>query len=182
MTDLCAYQGEPGAFSEQAARRLVGAAVHLLPCADFPALFAAVDQLRVRWAVVPVENTLAGPVIECQEWLKRARIKTVGELNLPIRLELIARAGAKLVDIHRAYSHPVALRQCRKFFAQHPRLSAVAAHDTAGAVREVMQGQRRDEAAIAAAHCAEIYGGRVLVDDIGDHTENYTRFLLIQSA
>lgn len=182
MSDVCAYQGEPGAFSEQAARRLVGASAQLLPCHDFPALFAAVDAARVAWAVVPVENTLAGVVSECREWLKHARVKTLGELQLQIRLALIAPAGVALADLRQALSHPVALRQCRKFFTAHPQISAVAAHDTAGAVHAVLQGQRRDTAAIAGAQCAELYGGRVVVDDIGDTAKNYTRFLLVAPA
>lgn len=180
--DICAYQGELGAFSEQAAHRLLGAAVPLLPCADFPALFRAVDRARVRWAVVPIENTLAGPVTECQAWLKRAQIESVGGLCLPIRLALIAAAGVTLADIRRVYSHPIALPQCRKFFAAHPWMSALPARDTAGAVRELLQGDARGAAAIAGTHCAELYGGKLVADDIGDSSENYTRFLLVSPA
>lgn len=182
MTELCAYQGEPGAFSEQAARQLVGAAVELLPCADFSAMFAAIAEARVRWAVVPVENTLAGPVTECQQWLKHARVRQIGELRLPIRLALIAATGVPLADVRRVYSHPMALRQCRKYFAAHPGMHAVPAHDTAGAVRELLESNQRDAAAIAGAHCAELYGGRGLADNIGDARENYTRFLLVTPA
>lgn len=182
MNEVCAYQGEPGAFSEQAARRLLGAAVRLLPCADFPALFTAVGQSRARWAVVPVENTLAGPVTECQEWLKHARVQSAGELRLPIRLALIARPDVRLADVRRVFSHPMALQQCCRFFAGHRGMSALSAHDTAGAVREVLQSGRKDEAAIAAAGCAELYGGKVLAEDISDRSENETRFLLVTPA
>lgn len=182
MSDFCAYQGEPGAFSEQAARQLVGDSAELLPCASFAALFEAVERSRVRWAVVPIENTVAGPVPESQAWLPRARVHSRGELRLRIRLALIARAGLELADVRHVLSHPMALRQCRKFFTAHPWMRAVPAHDTAGAVRAVLQAGERGEAAIAGAHCAELYGGQVLADDIGDICENYTRFLLVTPA
>ncbi|MGH8279566.1 MAG: prephenate dehydratase domain-containing protein [Gammaproteobacteria bacterium] len=182
MSELCGYQGEPGAFSEHAARRLVGAVVPLFPCRDFAALFAAVEVRRVHWAVVPLENTLAGPVPQCRAWLEKTRVTIVGELSLPIVLALIAGARVQLADVREVWSHPVALAQCRKLFAEYPRMQAREVHDTAGAVREVLETGRPDAAALANARAAEIYGGRVLLDDVGDRAENYTRFVLVTLA
>lgn len=181
-TAVCAYQGERGAYSELAAKKLLGEATPLLACADFVALFQAVTTARARWGVVPVENTLAGPVAETQALLKRHAVMVLKAMQLHIRHALIGKAEAKLEDIREAWSHPVALRQCRRFFELHSAISAVATHDTAGAVARITRETRMHVAAIAGAHCAEIYGGQILLDDIADQRDNYTRFFLIQSA
>jgi prephenate dehydratase len=174
-----AFQGERGAFSEAAAHKLLGASVEVLPCRTFEEVFAAVQSKNASCALLPIENSLAGSVHRNYELLGEGVLEIVGEVLLRIRHNLIARPGTRLTDIRRVLSHPVALAQCQRFLAGHPEIEAVATYDTAGSVKIVMEDGRSDEAAIAGAPAAEVYGGAILASNIEDHAENYTRFLLL---
>jgi prephenate dehydratase len=179
MSLIVAFQGERGAFSEAAARKLLGASIDVLPCKSFDDVFAAVRSGGAGCAVIPIENTLAGSVLRNYELLGDAGLEIAGEALLRIRLSVMARPGTKLSDVRRVLSHPVALAQCQRFFAAHPGIEAVATYDTAGGVKLVMESGRPDEAAIAGAPAAELYGASILAENIEDHAENYTRFLLV---
>jgi len=174
-----AFQGERGAFSEAAARKLLGESIDALPCKSFDDVFAAVKSGAAACAVVPIENTLAGSVLRNYELLGYAGLEIAGEVLLRIRLSVMARPGTRLEDVRRVMSHPVALAQCQRFLATHPGIEAVAVYDTAGGVKVMMESGRADEAAVAGAPAAEIYGAAILVENIEDHAENYTRFLLV---
>ncbi len=176
---IVAFQGERGAFSEEAARKLLGASIDVLPCRTFDEAFAAVANGTAACAVLPIENSLAGSVHRNYELLADHGLAIGGEVFLRISHALIGHRGAKLDEIRHVFSHPVALAQCQRFFADHPRLEATAAYDTAGSVKMVMDGDARHEAAIAGAHAAVLYDAEVIVDEIEDHKENYTRFLLL---
>ena len=180
MTPVVAFQGERGAFSEEAARKLLGNSIDVRPCETFDDVFAAVAGGEATCAVVPIENSLAGSVLRNYELLANADFTIAGEVFLPIRLNLIAKRGTKLDDVRRVSSHPVALAQCHRFIAEH-HLEAKAAYDTAGSVKQLMESGSDEEAAIAGAAAAEIYGAEILANDIEDHRENYTRFLLVVS-
>lgn len=175
-----AYQGEPGAFSESAAREFAGDDLVPLPRPSFEAMFAAVEGAEADCCVAPIENTLAGSVHANYDLLLQSALTIVAETNLRIVHSLIAPPGVALGDLRRVYSHPVALAQCGGFLSQHPSIEPVAAHDTAGAVREVMERRRGDEAAIASSAAAPIYGAAVLASGIEDNPQNYTRFLLLE--
>lgn len=174
-----AFQGERGAFSHDAARRFFAHELELLPCRTFEEVFEAASEGRVDAAVIPIENTLAGSVHRNYELLAEHELTILAETSVRINHHLIGRPGSSLSATRRVYSHPVALAQCLGFFRQHPELEAVAALDTAGSVRMVMEGERDDEAAIAGRSAAEVYGGSILVESIEDHPENFTRFLLL---
>jgi prephenate dehydratase len=105
-----------------------------------------------------------------------------GETHVKIVHNVIAAPFVPLSQIRRIYSHPVALAQCLRFFRANPQIEAVPTHDTAGAVREVLGRKQPDEAAIASAHAAEIYGGTIVASSVEDHQQNYTRFLLLAPA
>src|SRR5712692_7678438 len=175
-----AIQGERGSFSEEAATKLLGPRIAVLPCATFPAAFSMLRQGRADRCVVPIENTLAGSVHENYDLLLEHGFWVEAELNLRIRLMLIARRGAVLRQIKKVYSHPVALAQCRRFFARCPKMQPVAAYDTAGSVKMIVEQGSRNAAAIAGRLAAGVYGARVLVPDIEDYAENFTRFLLVR--
>jgi prephenate dehydratase len=181
VTVIVAFQGERGAFSEEAARKLIADPIDVCPCETFDDVFAAVANGEASCAVVPIENSLAGSVLRNYELLANADLAIAGELFLPIRLNLIARPGVELEAIRRVSSHPVALAQCHRFIAAHG-LDARPAYDTAGSVKQLMQGGGDDEAAIAGAAAAEIYGAAIVARDIEDHRENFTRFLLLRPA
>ena len=178
--DTCAYQGVPGAFSEDAAVALVGATAALEPCPTLVDVFDALRAGRVRRAVVPIENTLAGPVPGCADLIARHGVRVVAERAHQINQALVAPAGVEFGDVRRVLSHPVAIAQCGRFLHAHPSLEAVPVFDTAGAVAEIVRTASRDAAAIAGRRAAEVYGAVVLVDDIQDRPDNFTRFLLIE--
>ena len=179
MSLMVAFQGERGAFSEAAARKLLGASAGVLPCRSFDDVFAAVRSGAAGCAAIPIENTLAGSVLRNYELLGEAGLEIAGEALLRIRLSVMARPGTELSAVRRVLSHPVALAQCTRFLAAHPDIEAVAAYDTAGAVKVMMEDGRADEAAIAGAPAAELYGAEILAENIEDNAENYTRFLLV---
>lgn len=178
MTINVAFQGERGAFSDEAAHKLLGPSIDAVPCRTFEDVFAAVMGGRVSCALLPIENSLAGSVVRNYELLAEEHLSIRGEVYLRISHNLIVRPGVKLSDVAHVYSHPVALAQCQRFIAEH-KLEAVAAYDTAGAVKDLMTGGSRDAGAIAGKWAAEIYGGEIVAAEIEDHRENYTRFLLL---
>ncbi len=174
-----AIQGEAGSFSHAAALDMHGPSLRLVPCASFEELFQAVESGAAYRGVVPIENTLAGSVHENYDLLSAHDLQVVAETQVWIHHCLIARPGTELPKIRRVASHPVALAQCRRFFATHPQLVPVPSYDTAGSVRNLLAGSETADAAIASALAAELYGGEVLAEGLEDHTENYTRFLVI---
>jgi prephenate dehydratase len=174
-----AFQGEHGAFSEKAARRLLGPNIEPFPCSTFEDIFEAVTAGTADCCVAPIENSLAGSIHRNYDLLLESRLTIAAETNLRIAHSLIAPPDVALADIRRVYSHPVALAQCTRLFRQHTHLEAAPTHDTAGAVRLVMERQRRDEGAIASVDAAQIYGARVLKENVEDDPQNYTRFLLL---
>jgi prephenate dehydratase len=178
MSITVAFQGERGAFSEEAARKLLGDSVEAVPCRTFEDVFGAVTAGRVRCALVPIENSLAGSVLRNYELLAASDLSIRGEVFLRISHNLIAPPGVRLEQIRHVYSHPVALAQCQRFIAEHD-FEALAAYDTAGAVKDVMTTGAGDAGAIAGRMAAELYGGQIIASDIEDHPENYTRFLLL---
>jgi prephenate dehydratase len=177
-----AYQGAPGAFSEEAALAVIGRSSRLLACRTFEEVFDAVASGRAARAVVPVENSLAGPVAPVARLLGEREVEVVGEVTIPVVQSLVAAPGATLETVRRVRSHAMALAQCARFFARHPRLEAVEAFDTAGAVAEVVRSGTLDEAAIASRRAALVYGGVVLADSVQDSPDTHTRFLVVERA
>lgn len=182
MPNTIAIQGELGSFSDAAARKLLGAEVTLLPCRSFDEVFDAVSAGSATGAVVPIENSLAGSVLRTYELLATGNVRISGETLLPIRMDVIGTPGARLAEVRRILSHPVALAQCHRFLAAHAELEAVATYDTAGSVKIVMDACDPSQAAIAGAHAADLYGAEILVPSVQDHDENFTRFLLLAAS
>ena len=174
-----AIQGELGSFSHEAARRMVpGGAI--VPCARSHEVFDRLDRGSVKVAVIPIENSLAGSVAEHFDLLLARDVFVYREFRLRIVHNLIAAPGTKLNHLRRAYSHPVALVQCRDFFLRHPQMEPVPFYDTAGSVKHVIDAGLRDAAGIASRHAAAVYRGRILAAAIEDDKQNFTRFFLLQ--
>lgn len=173
-----AIQGERGAFSHQAASELVPKA-QIVPCGRSIEVFEALDSGRAECAVIPVENTLAGPVGEHLDLLLERDVFIHRELRLRIEHNLIVLPGTKLKGVRQVLSHPVALDQCRNFFRKHRQVSAVSFYDTAGSVKHVMINGLRDTGAIASRQAASEYKGEILLRGLEDEQENFTRFFLI---
>jgi len=173
-----AIQGEPGSFSHQATLAMLPGAT-IEPCALSADVFHALTGGAVDAAVIPIENSLAGSVLEHFDLLLQHDVKVVRESLLHIRHNLIALPGATMDDIDRIYSHPVALAQCRQFLAEHPDIHSVAFYDTAGSVKHIAESNECHSAAIASEAAAHYYGARILRSGIEDNSENYTRFFLV---
>ena len=177
-----AFQGEPGAFSEEAAVQLLGEEITTVPRATFDAAFRAISEGAADALLVPVENTLAGSVLRVFDLLLESDLVITAETILSIEHHLIGCPGATFDGVRSVASHPMALAQCERFFAAHPNLKRVPAEDTAGSVREVLARADKTCAAIAGRRAAEHYGGVILASDIQDNAENFTRFFLLWPA
>jgi len=174
-----AIQGEAGSFSHEAAMKLVPDAT-IMPQALSAEAFAALASGAADAAVIPIENSLAGSVLEHFDLLLSHDVRVERETLLRIRHNLIGLSGTTIGEIDRVFSHPVALAQCRKFLARHPRMEAFAFYDTAGSVKQLIELRDRHAGAIASAAAAVYYGAEVLAQDIEDNVENYTRFFLVR--
>jgi prephenate dehydratase len=175
-----AIQGEPGSFSHEAALKARPEAT-ILPCSLSAEVFAAVRTGSADAAVIPIEYSLAGSVLEHYDLLLAHDVAVESEWLLRIRHNLIGVPGTSLERIRQAYSHPVALAQCRRFFVEHPEIEAAAFYDTAGSVKQLMELREASVAAIASSQAASHYGGEILLAGIEDNVENYTRFFLIRT-
>ena len=176
-----AIQGEPGSFSHEAALKLVADAV-IAPFSLSADVFQALANSDVEAAAIPIENSLAGSVSEHFDLLLAHDVKVERETLLRIRHNLIGISGSTVADIDRVFSHPVALAQCRRFLAAHPRMEAYSFYDTAGSVKQLVELRDHHAGAIASAAAAEYYGAQILQSDIEDNPENYTRFFLVRRA
>jgi prephenate dehydratase len=176
-----AFQGERGAFSEEAARQLLGPGVAVLPCVRFEELFQSLRDGRAAGAVVPIENTLAGSVHENYDHLVNFELPIVAETSVRIVHNLMAPKGVPFSKIKRVFSHPVALNQCLDFFAANPQIERVPFYDTAGSVKMVTDDGLTDAGAIASSVAADIYGARILRRSIESDRQNFTRFFLLRT-
>ena len=173
-----AFQGEAGAYSEQALLGHFGQ-VDTLPCESFEAVFETVNAGACESAMIPIENSLAGSIHQNYDLLLRNELQIVGEHFLRVRHCLIAIPGVDLRDILKAISHPQALGQCAGYLRSHG-IQAEQAYDTAGSVKLLKESGARDTAAIASRRAAELNGMQILAEGIEDNPENFTRFLAIQ--
>ena len=179
--EVIAFQGERGAFSEEATRKLCGDRVEVLPCQRFEDLFRNLKEGRAAGAVVPIENTLAGSVHENYDHLVNFELPIVAETSVRIGHNLIALPGVKFSQISRVYSHPVALNQCLDFFAKNKQMERVPFYDTAGSVKMLVEEGLKDAGAIASRVAAEIYGAHILRRSIESDRQNFTRFFLLRT-
>jgi len=175
-----AYQGARGAFSEQAARALLGAHARLQPCRSFDEVFAALSAGLVPAAIVPLVNSLAGPVPGVAGLMRRHGTRIVTEHRLRIAHFVIGVPGATMAQVRCVWSHPMALAQCRRWFGERPQIAPRRSFDTAGAVAHVMARGDREEAAIAGPQAASIYGGVILAANAHDREDNTTTFALLR--
>ncbi len=173
-----AFQGEPGAYSEQAVFEYFGQ-VATEPCETFEAVFDAVVSHSCDSALIPIENSLAGSIHQNYDLLLRHNVQIVGEHLLRVRHCLIAIPGVQKGDVKRVISHPQALGQCARYLRMLG-VKVEPAYDTAGSVKILKTSEDKSTAAIASQRAAEIYGMRILQEGIEDNPENYTRFLAIQ--
>ena len=175
---IVAFQGEAGAYSEEAVRQYFGAEVKTLPCRTLEEVFPEVEKGRADYAMVPVENAVAGSVAGALELLLQRDLRINGEVILRVHHMLLALPGSELGAIRRVRSHPQALAQCQRYLTRHG-LEPEPAFDTAGSARELAATPEPDVAVIASGLAAELYGLQILDRAIEDFHFNYTRFLVM---
>lgn len=173
------FQGELGAFSEEASRRFCGEAIEPVPFTRFEEVFAALTARSVDRAAIPIENSLHGSVHENYDNLLRFNVPIIAETSVRIVHNLIACPNVKFRQVKRVYSHPVALAQCLDFFTNNPQIERVPFYDTAGSVKMIAEQTMEDAAAIASSAAAANYDCHILKRSIEDDHRNFTRFFLL---
>lgn len=177
---LVGFQGEHGAWSEIAIHSLGNSTVPV-PCLEFADVFAGVANHDFEFGMVPIENSLEGSVTEVNDLLVETDLKIVAEAVIPIHHNLLALPGTSHQEIKSVYSHPQALGQCRAFLSRN-KLEPRPFYDTAGAARWLAREQQRGAGVIASALAAELHGLQIVKENIEDHPQNATRFVMLATA
>jgi prephenate dehydratase len=173
-----AFQGVAGAYSEEATRQFFGPEVEGIPCKSLDALFPLVESRESDYAMLPVENAVAGSVTRAYELLMEHDLRIYAETILHVRHMLLVIPGTTLTDLVRVRSHPQALAQCQRYLSRHG-LNTEPGFDTAGSARDLAANPETGIAAIASALAAELYGLEILDREIQDYAFNYTRFFVL---
>jgi prephenate dehydratase len=173
-----AFQGIAGAYSEQAVRQYFGPEVESIPCGALDDLFPLVDGGEVNYAMLPVENAIAGSVTRAYELLMEHDLRVYAEVIMRVQHMLLAMPGTALDGVKQVRSHPQALAQCQRYLSRHG-LKGEPTFDTAGAARDLAADPEPGVAAIASELAAELYDLEILDRDIEDFTFNYTRFFVL---
>jgi len=175
---VVAFQGEMGAYSEEAALNFFSPPINFKPCESLEEVFKLVEQDEVQFGIVPVENSLEGSISRTYDLFLDFNLKVCGETELRVVHCLIGTPQARLDLIKKVYSHPQALGQC-KTFLRHLGCELVPTYDTAGSVKMIKEKGLPDSGAIASSRAAEIYGMKVITSEIEDNSNNCTRFFII---
>ena len=172
------FQGEIGAYGEEAASQYFGPPIQFKPCESLDGVFKLVEQSNVQFGVVPVENSLEGSISRVYDLLLDSSLKVRGETELRISHCLIANPGAHLGMINKVFSHPHALAQCRSFL-KHLDCELIPTYNTAASVKMIKEKKIMEGSAVASARAAEIYDMQVLAREIEDNPNNFTRFFIL---
>jgi chorismate mutase / prephenate dehydratase len=175
---VVAYQGEIGAYSEEAVFQYFGHSVSAKPSESFDSVFKQVEEGEASFGVVPVENSLEGSISRVYDLLLNSNLQVCGELDLRIVHCLIANKGATLSTVKKVFSHPQALGQSQVFLG-HLGYEQISIYDTAGSVKMIKEQKMMDSAAVASARAAEIYDMKILAREIEDTPNNFTRFFVL---
>src|SRR3954468_19215739 len=171
---VVAYQGEPGAFSEEGARALFPDGDHQ-PFPSIRTVFESVEVGRARWGLVPMDNSQAGSINETYDLFLRHGLHLVGETIVRVDHSLLALPGTAIDDVHEVISHPQAIAQCEEFLSAL-EANVRAEYNTAGAAKKIAEANLHGVAAIASRRAGELYGLTSLADRIQTYPDNYTRF------
>lgn len=174
------FQGNHGTFSEIAALEYFhGEDIEPVGYHNFVEIMNDLESHKLDDAVLPVENTTTGIISRTYDLFKDYHIHAVGEINVPIRENLIVVPGTKMEEIKEVYSHPEALSQCRRFFQEHPSIKEVPFQDTAKSVEFIKEQNEHAKAALASYRAADYYGMESLLPCVQDSNTNMTRFLVV---
>jgi chorismate mutase/prephenate dehydratase len=173
-----AIQGIAGSYSEEAAGAIVPDA-RVVECREFHTVFAAVESGSVDYGVVPIENKIVGSIRRVDALLNASVVRVLDSCTLSVDHVLAGTADSDLACISGVVSHPEALKQCSLFFRDNPAIRAEPGADTASSIRRVLRDGNKMAAAIGSRRAAELYAAKVLLEDIADESENWTKFYLI---
>lgn len=177
-----AIQGEIGSFHDIAAHQYFnGEQIELICCSTFEQVFENIKRDPTVIGMIAIENTIAGSLLHNYDLLRESGVTIVGEHKLHIEHSICCLPDDNWDTINEVHSHPVALAQCRNFLANHPDMKAVEAEDTAGSAEYISNNNIRGWAAICSSYAANIYGMKILQEDIHDNKHNYTRFLVVSN-
>jgi prephenate dehydratase len=177
---IVAFQGEHGAFSEEAARHYFPSTrLQTLPLKTFDDVFRSVQNHRSPFGIVPIENSLFGSIHQNYDLLERFPLFIVGEIKLRVVHALLVNYGITMKNFKFIYSHPQAIGQCEKFLSKLNDVEVIAEYDTAGAAKMIREQKRTDAAAIASRDAAKIYNLKILKSGIESDHRNFTRFLIL---
>jgi chorismate mutase / prephenate dehydratase len=172
------FQGEIGAYSEEAALEFFGKNIKVIPYETFNDVFKMVEKGKINYGIIPIENSIEGSIGQNYDLLLKSNLKIFGEKVLRIHHCLIVNKGVKLNLIKKVYSHPQALGQCREFLRKL-KLEEIPFYDTAGSCQMIKEKKLRDSAAIASERAAKVYNLRILRRGIETNHKNFTRFFII---
>jgi chorismate mutase/prephenate dehydratase len=175
---VVAFQGEIGAYGEEAAFQFFGSLIQVKPCESLDDVFKVVEQGEAQFGVVPIENSLEGSISRVYDLFLDSSLKVCGETELRVSHCLITNPEAQLGLIKRVYSHPQALAQCRAFL-KHLDCELIPTYNTAASVKMIKEQGITDGGAVASARAAEIYGMKVMAKEIEDNPNNFTRFFIL---
>ena len=173
-----AFQGELGAYSEEAAFQFFDSAVEVKPCEALDDVFGVVECGEVPFGIVPIENSLEGSISRSYDLLLDSSLMVCGEMELRVVHCLIGNPGAQVDTVRRVYSHPQALGQCQAFL-RHLKCDLIPTYDTAGSVKMIKEMGRVGRVAIASARAAQIYDMEIITHGIEDNKNNFTRFFIL---
>ncbi|MDR0724679.1 MAG: prephenate dehydratase [Prevotellaceae bacterium] len=175
-----AIQGVAGAFHDEAARKFFGEDISLLECDTFRLLSEKVDSGEADYAVMAIENTIAGSLLQNYGYLDEFRLRITGEIYLRIKMNLMALKGTKIKNLKQVLSHPIALRQCAEYLGTLPKSVVISeTEDTAESAKNIYENQLADTAAVAGTVAAKMYNLEILKEGIETIKKNYTRFIVL---
>ena len=174
-----AIQGVTGSYSEEAVRQLFGVEASIVQCQDFDETFSAVREGEADNAVVPVMNKIVGEIRRPMELLVDGRYRVLDKLPLRVQHVLVGTPDSEFVNLATVRSHIEALKQCGRFLAGHPHLTQIVGADTASSVKRIVDEANPVNAAIGSRRAAELYGAKILREEIADDIDNWTTFYLI---
>lgn len=175
-----AIQGISGCYHEMAARQYFeNREIEMAPCLSFQEMFRQLKSDRNLLAIMAIENTIAGSLLQNHELLRESDMRIIGEHKLHISHTLAALPGQTLQDIEEVNSHPIALMQCMEYLEQQPGIKIVEKGDTASSASEISHRKLTGHAAICSEYAAELYGLDVLAKAIETNKRNFTRFLVL---
>ena len=181
MTTKIAIQGYPGSFHDEVCQQYFGSDVDVVPCSTFDKLGHRLHANEVDFAIMAIENSIAGTILQNYRILREQSLHIIGERNLRIKHNLLTYQDTDISDIEEIHSHPMAINQCLTFLNQYPSIKLVESEDTALSAKRIQEKQNCKIASISSTAAANLYDLHVMAEGIEDNPVNYTRFLVLSN-